>query len=127
MNNLKINQTPISFTSFFRNSCNIENKNIGCNLISFNHTTNVAHISIHNLFNKTIQLNNGVCYFVFKNKKLLNNTITANSIGKINLNCGSVGSSVIGDMTNYHIKLNYTYNGIKSIVNGTLNVTNILH
>lgn len=127
INSLKINQTPISFTSFFKNDCSTENKKVKCGLTSFNHTTNIAYLSIHNLFNKTIRLNNGVCYFVFGNEQILNTTITTNSIENIKLNCGSVGSSVIGAMTNYHIRLNYTYNGIRNTINGTLNVTNMMH
>ncbi len=126
INSLGINETPIYFTSFLKNTCSMQGKGLTCGLNSFNYTSDVADLRVTNAGNSSIELDSGICYFVFENGQDINATIGAHASTNVSLSCGSVGFGVFGVSTSYHLRFNYTQGGITNMVNGTLNVTSLI-
>lgn len=125
INSLGVNETPINFTSFMKNTCGTQSQNLTCEFNAFNHTSDVANMTLTNSGNSRITLNGAICYFAYGNGQAFNATIDPNASINVSLSCGSVGASVFGVKTSYHLQFNYTEGNVVNIVNGTLNVTNL--
>lgn len=126
MGALGISENSIVWGTFYKNSCKFSNQSIGCQFLNFSQKSNIASINIQNNFTKGIRLNSLNCEITFGAVPTpLNITIEPNSIKEINQTCTSIVVPTASVQTVYTLILNYTYNNVTRIVNGTLNVTNV--
>ncbi len=123
---LGINETSAQWHSAFRNSCAFTNVSVGCSVLSFNATTDVASISIRNGMAGPMRINALGCYLTANTNRVpLNATVAPGASVTENMTCSANIVPIASATTSYVLAMNYTEGGTSALAYGTLNATNI--
>ncbi len=116
----------ITWKSSFKNTCSFSNASIGCNVTSFDYSTNIARLTISNKLANTLRINTLSCFAPgLRRNETMNATVAGSGATNVSALCISVPVGAIASVySNYALAMNYTYMNSTRSVAGVLNVTN---
>ncbi len=125
MSRLGVNESSVMWNTVYQNTCAFDNQSIGCTYKGFSKPNTTAYFNITNNLPGSMIVNQLNCEISggFKNVSV-NATIAPNSSREFTQLCNTIPLSSTALQTSYMLILNYTYNNVTTILNGTLNVTN---
>ncbi len=123
---LGINQTPLSWTSPFKNSCAFNNSSLGCKIEGINSSTSAVNLSITNGYNYTIHITSAICSLSqVASNQTVNSTIAPASSANIVVACYTPPIPLASALLSYALSVRYTATGNRTATaTGYLNMTN---
>jgi hypothetical protein len=116
----------IMWSSMFKDTCSFRNASVGCNVTSFNYSTNMAHLRISSQLSGPIRINTMSCYAIgVQQNYTVGTTIASGGAANVSVQCFSIPVGEVASLyNNYLLAINYTYMNSTRVSGGVLNVTN---
>ncbi len=112
--------------STFKNTCNLFNASLSCNVVGFDHSSNVAEFNITNNKQGNVTINNIACYAPGTQlNQSVDRMIGPKGIINVSTTCISIPVSVASETTTYNISINYTNSNKNYVDYGIVNITNL--
>ncbi len=122
---LNLSQSSVVWQPAFRNACSISNSSIGCKALAFNTSDDYASMQILNRLPHAIRINTLSCYIYGEEvNQTINQAISSGASANDIVACHNLPVPVASITTVYSMQMNYTYENVTRIVNGTFNATN---
>lgn len=114
--------------STFSNACEFNSTVVGCNVSRFDYVNNTAYLNITDLTNTPLTINRMSCALLSGGSNAISPgmTVEPNAAATVKVPCIYIPISGVAAVTQYGLKINYTIANAISVVNGTLNVTNVV-
>ena len=114
--------------STFSNACEFNSTAVGCNVSRFDYVNNTAYLNITDLTNTPLTINRMSCALLSGGSNAISPgmTVEPNAAATVKVPCIYIPISGVAAVTQYGLKINYTIANAISVVNGTLNVTNVV-
>lgn len=123
---LGVNQTSLQWQPRVKNSCTLNDSSLGCSLLSFNASTNVATISVTDINYSKLGLTAINCEAASGFRwTLLNYTMSKGQTLNISIACSTLPIPGFAAASTYNLGLNVTGNGKSSSLNGTITVAGV--
>lgn len=125
---LGLKAPSVQWASTFSNSCMFSSNTLGCSVSRFDYINNTAYLNITDRLSVPIKVNHMSCALLAggSNSTSPNTIITANGIATVKVPCVLIPISGVAAVTQYNLRLNYTASDVTAVLNGTLNVTNVV-
>ncbi len=122
---LNLSQRSAIWQPAFKNSCSISNSSIGCKALAFNTSNDYASLQILNRLPHAIHINTLSCFISGEEaNQTINQTISGGSSANDTVACHNIPVPIASITTAYDMQMNYTYENVTRLVNGTFNATN---
>jgi hypothetical protein len=115
----------IAWKPAFMNGCMFSNASIGCNVTSFDYSSNLVNMSIRNGLPSPLRINTLSCYqSVLRQNETIGVAVASGTSKEFPIPCFGVPSAIASAYEHFIIAMNYTYMNSTQQVAGVLNVTN---